>query len=92
MVFCAIKFKKFYALAFFHTFVTQMTIQYKRILASILFVLISFICSAQGGPILPPPGTPPPPPGLPIDGGVFLGMVFALFYGVKKLVLKREIS
>jgi hypothetical protein len=57
-------------------------IQNKRIFASILFVLISFVCAAQE---LPPP-TPPPPVGLPIDGGVILGVCFALFYGVKKLM------
>ena len=59
-----------------------MTIQNKRIFASILFVLISFVCASQ----VPPPPTPPPPPGLPIDGGVILGVCFALFYGVKKLM------
>ena len=68
-----------------------MTIQNKRIFASILFVLISFVCVAQGipGPPPPPPG-PPPPVGLPIDGGLLYGMAFALFYGVKKLLLKRN--
>ena len=64
-----------------------MTIQNKRIIASILFVLISFVCAAQTGP--PPPG-PPPPVGFPIDGGLLYGMAFALFYGVKKLLLKRK--
>ncbi len=64
-----------------------MTIQNKRIIASILFVLISFVCAAQ---TLPPPPGPPPPPGFPIDGGVLFGMAFALFYGVKKLLLKRN--
>lgn len=65
-----------------------MTIQNKRIIASILFVLISFVCVAQiPGP--PPPG-PPPPKGFPIDGGLLYGMAFALFYGVKKLLLKRN--
>lgn len=63
-----------------------MMIQNKRILASILFVLISFVCVAQGN--LPPPPQPPPPVGLPIDGGVFIGIIVALFYGGKKL-LKR---
>jgi len=33
---------------------------------------------------------PPPPPGLPIDGGLLYGMAFALFYGVKKVLLKRN--
>lgn len=58
-----------------------MTIQKKRIFASVLFVLISIVCSAQ----MPVPG-PPPPPGTPIDGGVLIGICFALVYGVKKMV------
>lgn len=62
-----------------------MTVRNKRILASILFVLISFVCVAQNPP---PPG--PPPPGLPIDGGVFFGVIFALFYGVRKLLINYE--
>ncbi|MDG1730204.1 MAG: hypothetical protein P8K68_14760 [Algibacter sp.] len=65
--------------------------QNKRIIASILFVLISFVCEAQGVPgSMPPPPGPPPPPGFPIDGGLIYGMAFALFYGVKKLLLKRN--
>ena len=68
-----------------------MTIQNKRIIASILFVLISFVSFAQGGPgDPPPPPLGPPPPGFPIDGGVLLGMIFALFYGVKKLVFPNK--
>lgn len=65
-----------------------MIIQDKRILASILFVLISVVCVAQEFP--PPPGPPSPGPGLPIDGGVLLGAVAALFYGVKKLVSHKS--
>ena len=61
-----------------------MKIQNKRLFASILFVLISFVCMAQKE--LPPPDlVPPPPPGLPIDGGILLGACVAIFYGVKKL-------
>ena len=63
-----------------------MMIQNKRILASILFVLISSVCVAQGG--MPPPPQPPPPVGLPIDGGVLAGIFVALFYGCKKLLKK----
>ena len=63
-----------------------MTIQNKRIFASILFVLISFVCVAQGSE--PPPPGPPPPPGTPIDGGILAGVCFALFYGAKKLLKK----
>jgi hypothetical protein len=66
-----------------------MIIQNKRIFASILFVLISFVCTAQGVPVPPPPG-PTPPPGLPIDGGVFLGVCIGLFYGTKKLISKKK--
>ena len=64
-----------------------MTIQNKRIFASILFVSISFVCVAQG--VEPPPPGPPIPQGTPIDGGLFAGICFALFYGAKKL-LKRK--
>lgn len=64
-----------------------MIIQNKRIFASILFVLISFVCAAQASP--PPPG-PPPGVGLPIDGGVIIGAVLGLFYGAKKLITKKQ--
>ncbi len=60
-----------------------MIIQNKKIVASVLFVLISFVCLAQTGG--PPPPAPPPPPGLPIDGGVLGALVLGLLYGVKKL-------
>ncbi|MFD0844573.1 PID-CTERM protein-sorting domain-containing protein [Flaviramulus multivorans] len=63
-----------------------MTIQNKRIFASVLFVLISYICVGQ----TPPPPGPPPPPGFPIDGGLLFGVVFALFYGVKKLFFVKS--
>ena len=65
-----------------------MKIQNKRLFASILFVLISFVCMAQIVPAAPPPPelAPPPPPGFPIDGGVLLGACVAIFYGVKKIV------
>ncbi|HLV14573.1 MAG TPA: hypothetical protein VKY41_05285 [Xanthomarina sp.] len=63
-----------------------MKIQNKKTFASILFVLISFVCVAQGG--MPPPPAPPPPPGLPIDGGVLAGLFIGVVIGVKKL-LKR---
>jgi len=66
-----------------------MKVQNKRIVASILFVLISFICAAQSLPGPPPPG-PPPPPGFPIDGGLLYGIALALFYGAKKLLVKRN--
>ena len=62
-----------------------MIIQNKRIIASVLFVLISTMCFAQTPPLPPPPG-PPTAPGVPIDGGVLFGVVVALFYGVKRIV------
>ncbi|WP_445957025.1 PID-CTERM protein-sorting domain-containing protein [Yeosuana sp.] len=64
-----------------------MMIQNKRIFASILLVLISFVCAAQGPP--PPPPGIPPPPGFPIDGGILMGVCVALFYGAKKLLANK---
>lgn len=66
-----------------------MIIQNKRIFASILFVLISFVCTAQSGGAMPPPSGPPPV-GLPIDGGVLLGLCFGLFYGAKKMLFGKN--
>jgi hypothetical protein len=65
-----------------------MIIQNKRIFASILFVLISFVCVAQGGD--PPPPTPPPPPGLSIDGGIFVLILLGILYGIKKVLDLRS--
>jgi len=51
--------------------------QNKRKFASILFVLISFVCTAQ-----PPP---PPPPGLSVDGGALIVvLILGIVYGIKK--------
>jgi len=61
---------------------TRMIIQNKRIFASILFVLISFVCMAQELP--PPPPPTPPPPGTPIDSGIVILFFLAIVYGVKK--------
>jgi len=61
-----------------------MRIQNKQILASILFLLTSFVCFA--GPMPPPPQTPPPPVGLPIDGFLIYGVALALIFGVKKIL------
>lgn len=58
-----------------------MIVQNKKTLASILFVLISFVCLAQDTPT-PPPPAPPPPPGLPVDGALPLLFVSALVFGV----------
>ena len=59
-----------------------MGLQNKKILASILFVLISFVCVGQIGNGQPPPPMPPPPPGLPIDDALPFLFILALFYGV----------
>ena len=68
-----------------------MTVQNKRIFASILLILISFVCFSQGVPEpLPPSGIPPVGNQIPIDGGLLFGMAFALFYGVKKLIVKHN--
>jgi hypothetical protein len=61
-----------------------MRIQNKKIFASILFVLISFVCVAQGGD--PPPPMPPPPPGLPIDGFTSLALIVGAYLGIKKTI------
>ena len=64
-----------------------MKIQNKNFTASILFVLISFVCVAQGGDT-PPPPAPPPPPGLPIDGFILVLFCLGLFFGVYKTLRK----
>ncbi|MFT5846950.1 MAG: hypothetical protein ACJARX_000028 [Psychroserpens sp.] len=61
-----------------------MKIQNKKIFASILFVLISFVCASQGGN--PPPPMPPPPPGLPIDGFTSLALAVGAYFGIKKTI------
>ena len=65
-----------------------MTIQNKRIFASILFVLISFLCIAATEEV-PTPPAPPPPPGLPIDGGIMAAICLGLFYGTKQILKKK---
>ena len=65
-----------------------MIIQNKRIFASILFVLISFVSIAQGGG--PPPPGPPPPVGLPIDGFVSIMVAIGVFFGSKSLLRKNQ--
>jgi hypothetical protein len=60
-----------------------MKIQNRKYIASILFVLISFVCNAQVDGT-PPPPVPPPPPGMPIDDFLPILLVIALLYGVVK--------
>lgn len=57
----------------------------KTLFASICFFLISIITVAQAGGVNPPPPPiPPPPPGFPIDAYVYVLVVAALFFGVRK--------
>ncbi|APX98963.1 hypothetical protein CLV86_1910 [Lacinutrix venerupis] len=64
-------------------------IQDKKTIASTLFVLISFVCSAQ---------TPPPPPSgpgpvglpLPIDNGILVLLGAGLIFGIYKIYHLRK--
>jgi len=71
-----------------------MRLQNKLKLASILFLLVSFVCAAQGLDN-PPPPMPPPPPGLPIDGQVIfllaLGLIFGAYYRIKYSKQKKAV-
>ena len=62
-------------------------IQSKKTIASILFVLISFVCSAQTPP---PPQPPPGPVGVPIDSSIIVLLIIGLLYGVYKMYLLRK--
>lgn len=54
----------------------------KKTYVSILFVLISFVCSAQ----MPPPPQPPPGPvGLPIDNGIVVLLITGVLFGIYKI-------
>ena len=64
-----------------------MIVQNKKTFASILFVLISFVCSSQTDGT-PPPPAPPPPPGLPIDSALPALLLVALIFGVYKSLKK----
>ncbi|WP_198520077.1 PID-CTERM protein-sorting domain-containing protein [Lacinutrix sp. Bg11-31] len=64
-------------------------IQNKKIFASILFLLISFVCSAQTPP--PPPLGPAGPVGLPIDSGLIALFAVGVLYGIYKMYrLKKK--
>ena len=58
-------------------------IQNKKLYASILFVLISFVCIAQNPP--PPQQPPTGPPGLPIDSGFIVLLVAGVLFGIYKM-------
>ena len=64
-----------------------MKIQNRTILASILFVLISFVCSAQGPP---QPSQPPTPVGTPIDGNIAILIILGVLYGAYKIYQNRK--
>lgn len=61
-----------------------MIVQNKKIIASILFVLISFVCTAQGSGVPAPAPPTPPPPGLPVDDALPVLFILALVFGIYK--------
>ena len=62
-----------------------MKVYNKKILASILFVIVGTVCLAQvDNP--PPPEIQDTPPGLPIDGLTTLFVAIGAFYGVRKVI------
>lgn len=66
-------------------------IQNKKTFASILFVLISFVCSAQTqNPPPPPPAGPSGPVGLPLDGGLVILFAVGFLYGIYKIYSNRK--
>jgi len=75
-------------LTFFFSYIYgEMRLQNKLKLASILFLLVSFVCAAQSIDNPPPPMGPTPPPGLPIDVyAVFLlvlGLILGVYFQIK---------
>lgn len=62
-----------------------MKIQYKKIFASILFVLISFSIVAQTPPT-PEFRDTPTPPGSPIDESLFVLFIIGLILGIVKIL------
>ena len=62
-----------------------MIIPNKKILASILLILISFVGLAAQRDVPPPPvAHAPPPVGLPIDNGLIVLLVAAIVFGIYK--------
>ena len=65
-----------------------MIVYNKKTLASILFILISFVRTAaqpEQGPPQPRPMNVPPP-GLPIDDGLIILFVVAIIYGIYRIL------
>ncbi|MCR8667298.1 hypothetical protein NO995_06375 [Aestuariibaculum sp. M13] len=67
-----------------------MRIQNKNIIASILFVLISFVCFAQKMPPSPEKSNGTIPVGLSVDLGVVAILFLGMLYGSKKLLSKKD--
>lgn len=60
----------------------------KKILTSILFLLIGVVCIAQKE--VPPPPPPPTQPGFPVGTNAVVVLAFGLFYGIKSLLAKKN--
>lgn len=66
-----------------------MKVYNKKILASILFVIIGTVCLAQVDNPPPSPetqGSPTPPVGTPIDGLTAVFAVIGAVYGIRKVI------
>lgn len=65
-----------------------MIVYNKKYLNALLFILVSFICTAAQSQHEPPPPQPmgSPPPGLPIDNGLVILFVVALVFGIYKIL------
>ena len=76
------------------TFTKSNMIQIKRLIATILFVFITF--TSYGQEVVPPsPGAPPqgpPPPGLPIDSALISLLVVGILYGTYKAIKFSKIK
>jgi len=61
----------------------------KRILKSVVFIIVFFAIITVYAQNPPSPNRPPPPPGVPIDGGVLALLSVAVGYAVNKLRIKK---
>ena len=57
-----------------------------------LFMFFNLIFLFQTASVPPPPDdqNPTPPPGLPVDSGLVILVVVALFYGVYKIIKHKQ--